>query len=46
MRSGISRNRSPALLDGYTVEQRETILHFCTKAARRQEEATAKLAAD
>jgi DNA-binding MarR family transcriptional regulator len=31
------------LLDGYSVEQLETILHFCTEAARRQEQATARM---
>ena len=32
------------LLDGYSIEQLETILHFCTEAARRQQEATGRLA--
>lgn len=32
------------LLDGYSVEQLETVLHFCTEAARRQEAATSRLA--
>ncbi|HEX2178737.1 MAG TPA: MarR family transcriptional regulator [Actinomycetota bacterium] len=31
------------LLDGYSIEQLETILHFCTEAARRQQEATGRL---
>lgn len=31
------------LYDGYSDEQLETILHFLTEAARRQQEATARL---
>ncbi len=31
------------LLEGYSNEELETILHFLTEAARRQEEATARL---
>ena len=34
------------LYAGYTDEQLEVILHFLTEAARRQQEATARLTAD